>query len=404
MPVQERPQLRRYVEPVQDYKDPKHVYLVDRLGLATAPERVTVQEFHWLRLCDGQRSLRDIQVEAVRLAGGELLPLDLFAGLVRKLEDALLLDGPAYRRLVDNPIRPPRCIGCYEGEPRALRRQLERLFTGPGGPGLPRQTAPAGRLRATLIPHIDYPRGGSTYAWGFKELVEATPASLFVIIGTSHYSTHRFTLTRKDFETPLGIVRTDQDYIDRLVRHYGPGLFDDELGAHLPEHSIELEIVFLQYLYEGKRPIRIVPLVVGSFGDCLDAGVSPGASADIGRMVDTLRRLDAESTEPVCYIISGDLAHIGPKFGDPERVAPASLELSRRQDQALLDKAVAVDSAGYYRVIAGERDARRICGLPPTYTVLEALRPKGGKLLHYDQYVHPRGFESVSFASVAFYD
>jgi hypothetical protein len=58
---------------------------------------------------------------------------------------------------------------------------------------------------------------------------------------------------------------------------------------------------------------------------------------------------------------------------------------------------------GYYRVIAGEQDSRRICGLPPTYTLLEAIRPASGKVLHYGQYVHPRGFESVSFASMAFY-
>ena len=45
--------------------------------------------------------------------------------------------------------------------------------------------------------------------------------------------------------------------------------------AHLPEHSIELEVVLLQYLYEGKRPFRIVPLVVGSFHDCVDSGTEP---------------------------------------------------------------------------------------------------------------------------------
>src|SRR5205814_3982684 len=132
-------------------------------------------------------------------------------------------------------------------EPEALRRQLRRLFTGPRGPGLPEEPKPDGRLRAALLPHIDYRRGGTTYAWGFKEVFERTDASLFVIIGTSHYSSERFTLTRKDFKTPLGIVPTDQEYIDRLVKHYGDGLFDDPL-AHLPEHSIELEVVFLQYL------------------------------------------------------------------------------------------------------------------------------------------------------------
>ncbi|HJT79289.1 MAG TPA: AmmeMemoRadiSam system protein B, partial [Gemmataceae bacterium] len=248
----------------------------------------------------------------------------------------------------------------------------------------------------------DYARGGSTYTYAFKEVVQSTPASLFVIIGTSHYSAHRFTLTRKHFKTPLGVAPTDQGYIDRLVAHYGDGLFDDEYQAHLPEHSIELEVVFLQYLYEKRRPIRIVPLVVGSFADCVADGASPSKQKDVARMVRALRAAEAETGEPICYIISGDLAHIGPKFDDPEPVREPALAHSRDRDQEILKKAVAADADGYFRVIADEGDRRRICGLPPTWTVLEALRPGKGKLLHYDQYVHPRGYESVSFASMTF--
>jgi hypothetical protein len=209
-------------------------------------------------------------------------------------------------------------------------------------------------------------------------------------------------LTRKDFLTPLGIAPTDRTYIDRLVAHYGDGLFDDEI-SHLPEHSIELEVVFLQYLYEKKRAIRIVPLVVGSFQDCVETGLSPAAQNDIGRMVDALRKAEEETKEPICYLISGDLAHIGPKFGDPIPVELAFLKHSREKDQEILHHAEAANPTGYFEVVAGEGDRRRICGLPPTYTLLEAVRPARGKLLHYDQYVHPEGFESVSFASVAFY-
>jgi AmmeMemoRadiSam system protein B len=399
----ERPQLRPHVEPVHDYKDPRHVYLIDRLGLTAEPHRLTVREYLWLRLFDGERTLRDIQAEAMRRGGGELIPLATLAALARKLEQALFLEGGEFRRLVEAPVRPPRCIGCYEGEPCALKRQLDRLFTGSRGPGSPKNNRPNGQLRAALIPHIDYPRGGHTFAWGFKEVVEQTDASLFVIIGTSHYSSHRFTLTRKDFQTPLGIAPTDQDYIDRLVRHYGDGLFDDELLAHLPEHSIELEVVFLQYLYDGKRPIRIVPLVVGPFSDCVETGLAPDKQDDIAAMTAALRAVDSELDEPVCYVISGDLAHLGPKFGDADPVGTRVLDHSRCKDRELLQRAETADPAGYFQIIAGERDARRICGLPPTYTVLEALRPGRGKLLHYDQYVHPRGHESVSFASMAFY-
>jgi AmmeMemoRadiSam system protein B len=120
-------------------------------------------------------------------------------------------------------------------------------------------------------------------------------------------------------------------------------------------------------------------------------------------MVKALRKVESETKEPIFYIISGDLAHIGPKFGDPEAVESNLLTHSRLQDEALLKHAENVDPEAFYRLIADERDRRRICGLPPTYTLLEAIRPSRGKLLRYDQYVHPRGAESVSFASVAFY-
>jgi AmmeMemoRadiSam system protein B len=291
----------------------------------------------------------------------------------------------------------------------------------PTVPDGPRQ--PDARFRAILIPHIDYGRGGHTYARAFKELFEHTPAMLFVIVGTAHYSYHRFTLTRKHFQTPLGIAPTDQTYIDRLTAHYGDGLFDDELPAHLPEHSIELEVVFLQHLFPD-TPFRIVPLLVGSFHDCIASGREPIEQDDIGRMIAALRAVERETEEPICYLISGDLAHIGPKFGDPRPLNAAKLAHSRRQDHALLHElgesanarrqpAVAKkqkagagpspDAAAYFRVLASEGDSRRICGLPPTYTVIEALRPDRGELLHYDQYVHPEGEESVSFASVVFY-
>jgi AmmeMemoRadiSam system protein B len=402
VPTIERPRLRRGLAVARDDTDPRYVFLWDQLRVARRPHRLSLAELAWLQLMDGERTLRDIQVEAMRQAGGRLLSLELFSRLVEKLDECLFLESPRFRDRLKDPIREPACIGCYPSSPSALRELLEGLFKHPRGPGLPRPGKPDGRLRAALVPHIDYDRGGVTFAWGFKEVVEQTDASLFVIVGTSHYSSHRFTLTRKHFRTPLGIACTDMDYIDRLVSHYGEGLFDDEL-AHLPEHSIELEVVFLQYLYENRRPFRIVPLVVGSFHDAIESGAPPRVQDDVDRMITALRKTEEETGEPICYLISGDLAHIGPKFGDPRPVTPDQLAHSRLQDQAILDRAAAVDTSGYFRVIASEYDERRICGLPPTYSVLEALKPRSGKLLHYDQYVHPRGFESVSFASMAFY-
>jgi len=396
----DRPRLRPGLTPVPDPGQARCVILWDQLHLSEHQLRLSHLELEFVKLFNGQRTLGDMQTEVMRQLGGQFVPLELFQNLHRLLDEALFLEGPRFRARLESPLREPSCLGVYEADPERLRRQLEGLFR--AGPGLPTPCQPTQQLRAALLPHIDYQRGGVSFAWGFKEVVEQTDAALFVIIGTSHYSGERFTLTRKDFKTPLGIVPTDQGYIDKLVAHYGSGLFDDPL-AHLPEHSIELEVVILQYLYERRRPIRIVPLVVGSFHDCVRAGTSPRAANDIARMVTALRQVEAETAEPICYLISGDLAHIGPKFGDKTPVAEADLSLSRAQDQALLRQTARADPAGYFQVIAKEGDRRRICGLPPTWTVLAATQPARGRVLHYDQYVHPEGFESVSFASVAFY-
>jgi AmmeMemoRadiSam system protein B len=408
MSVLERPQLRPHLAATPESGGGTFV-IWDQLRLAERRLRVTALELTWLRFFDGQHTLRDMQTEAMQRLGGQLIPLDVFDRLVKALDEALFLEGPRFRSRLrehaDNPIRPPSCTGCYGDEPETIRRQLDRLFSSPAGPGRPGRRRADKRFLGALVPHIDYGRGGLSYAWAFKEVFERTAASLFVIIGTSHYSRHRFTLTRKHFRTPLGLARTDQAYVDRLVAHYGDGLFDDELMAHLPEHSIELEVVFLQYLL-GDTPFRIVPLVVGSFHDCILDGRDPDRQDDIARMIAALRAVEQETPEAICYLISGDLAHIGPKFGDPRPVQSPALEHSRKQDHGILAHLAGAgrtpDPTGYYRFIADEGDSRRICGLPPTYTLLQAVRPGSGEVVHYDQYVHPEGEESVSFASVVF--
>jgi AmmeMemoRadiSam system protein B len=389
----ERPKLRGLLAATPSGFD--HQYVVwDQLRLSSAEVLVTNVELECLKLFDGSRDLRDVQRALMQIVGGILIPVDVIEGLAHRMQRAEFLDGP---------VRKPVCVRTYPADPAGLRRQLDRLFTGPGGAGRPSEPRPDDSLRAALVPHIDYARGGPTYTWAFKEVYERSPAALFVIIGTSHYSRHRFTLTRKDFETPLGIAPTDQAYIDRLVAHYGPGLFDDEVMAHLPEHSIELEVVFLQYLYEGKRPFRIVPLVVGSFHDAVALGRAPAGQEDIGRMVAALRAAERETPEPICYLISGDLAHIGPHFGDPAPVSDAFLKRSRERDEAILRETEKADPEGFFRVIAGENDERRICGLPPAYLTLQALAPGRGKTLDYQQYVQPDRNLSVSFASATFY-
>src|SRR5262249_48117510 len=152
---------------------------------------------------------------------------DLLQHLTETLDGACFLEGPRldekFAEFLRAPIREPACIGSYEAEPEALKQQLHGLFVHARGPGAPEANGHPrdNHLRGALIPHIDYQRGGPTFAWGFKELVERSDATVFVIIGTAHYSPKRFTLTRKDFRTPLGVAETDKTYVDRIAAVYG---------------------------------------------------------------------------------------------------------------------------------------------------------------------------------------
>src|SRR5262249_52097681 len=129
MPVSERPQVRPYLEAAEDAQDSRYIFVWDRLRLNPAPQRLTRQEFLGLKLFDGQRTLRDIQAESMSRLGHVLFSFDLLSAFAERMERALFLDSPAFRGRVDGPVRPPSCLGAYEPDPDALRRQLWRLFT-----------------------------------------------------------------------------------------------------------------------------------------------------------------------------------------------------------------------------------------------------------------------------------
>ena len=223
-----------------------------------------------------------------------------------------------------------------------------------------------------------------------------------MILGVAHqYCRHRFALTRKDFATPLGNARTDRAFVDHLAGAAGPHLFDDEL-AHRTEHSIEFQVVFLQYVLGGKRDFAIVPILVGSFHDLMRGGVEPAADPEVGRMIRALRSAEATSGKKVAYIGGIDLCHVGPEFGDPAPVDDATLDAIKSFDGAMLDRAEALDAGGWFATAAEVDNRWRVCGLAATYTMLEAIGPARGRLLSYDQAVDPSRTCCVSFASVAF--
>ncbi|MFM7150361.1 MAG: AmmeMemoRadiSam system protein B, partial [Gemmataceae bacterium] len=275
----EKPCLRPYlsVTRVRESSPPGRDFLIrDPLRIATNTIMVTQLELQFLSLLDGTRTLRALQKDIENMIGKGSAPLEAVRSFVISLDYGLFLHSPRFEELAQSPIRPYICHGVFPEKPAAFRKFMRGLFTKPGASGLPTNPRKNKGLKGILAPHIDYHRGGIQYTPAFRALYEETEATLFVIIGTSHHcGWRRFTLTRKNFQTPLGTVRTHQEYIDRLVEKVDVDLFEDEWMAHLPEHSIELEVAFLHYLFPDNPDLAIVPIVVGSFEEFVEQKKDP---------------------------------------------------------------------------------------------------------------------------------
>jgi AmmeMemoRadiSam system protein B len=406
----DRPKLRPVLPQRVEHQGQAFVVLQDPSGVLAYPVLIPLAGFeHIVRHFDGEATLSEIQGRVLR-ATGLFLPLEELKSLVDRLDAAMIIDGPTFAAFLqsyrESGRRPAALAGrSYAATVRALRAQLEQFFVDANGAGLPREiaTGPARAVRGILSPHIDFQRGGPVYTWSYKELVENSRADTFVVIGVAHqYCRRRFALTLKDFETPLGVVPTDRSYVDRIAALAGRDLFEDEL-SHRTEHSVEFQVVFLQYVLGGRRDFTIVPILVGSFHDLMQRGVDPMSDPEVSRFVQALRAAESASGREVAYIGGIDLSHVGTEFGDASPVDPTLQEQVRLFDGSMLDRAAAGDPDGWFRTAARVGNRWRVCGLAATYTLLHAMGPARGRLLRYNQAVDEGRTCCVSFASMVFH-
>ena len=369
-------------------------------------------------LFDGGHSVADIQAAVMR-RHGQLVERGQIEEIAEALDQQGFLDSPSFadrRAVVDgtflaSPVRPAaHAGGAYAGEPGELRAMLDGFFVSPDGPGrieiAPAAAAPgrdqntAPEIRGVIAPHIDYHRGGPAYAWAYRELAERSQADLFVILGTCHAGMeHPFALTRKDYAGPMGDVPVDRDFVDALAKRARQDCFGSEL-AHRVEHSIELQAVFLRYLYADRRDISIVPVLTSFAHEAMLQGHRPDDDARVPRFLEALAETIAASGRRVALIAGADLAHMGPRFGDGEPVGAPELARIEREDSDMLETVAAVDPSAFFDSIARDGDRRRICGYSPIYALLRALGGGSGQVTRYGQWPDPNGM--VSFASVVF--
>jgi len=415
--VQERPRLRPVEAfPVQQ-EGKTLVYLKDPMNFAT-PLGISLAGYFILAHLDGSHSFVDIQEAYAKQFGAMLLSDDLknFVEMLDQhyylvsdrflnYQNAVVLE---FRRL---PTRAPAHMGgAYKADPAALKSQLAAYFTNTEGPGLPSFDAAGMVPKAIVAPHIDFYRGGPAYAWAYKALAESDGADLYILLGTSHCSGENpFILTLKDFETPLGVVETERQFVQTLQERCRDDVFADEY-LHRGEHSLEFQVVFLKFIAQWRaelsgrheKPFQIVPILVSSFHSMVMSQMPPEKHSPVGDFLHALRELAAMQNRQVCFVAGVDLAHVGLQFGDREPVTEEFLKWVESEDQRLVNRLAALDAPGFFNEIAKDRDKRRICGFSPLYSLIHLLDGSRGKALKYSQAFTPETGSAVTFTSMIF--
>ncbi|MCK4444781.1 MAG: AmmeMemoRadiSam system protein B, partial [Thermoplasmata archaeon] len=136
-------------------------------------------------------------------------------------------------------MRYPAVAGqFYSGNPEELRRQVEKCYTSPIGPGEISELKDGPRsIVGAVCPHAGFMYSGPVAAHVFGALAKDGFPETFIIIGPNHTGMGAMVATTvEDFSMPMGVVRVDLDLAEKMVQ----GIISDDLLAHRGEHSLEV--------------------------------------------------------------------------------------------------------------------------------------------------------------------
>jgi len=377
------------------------VIIQDRLGLVEKGKYISPELYQLMITLNGNRSLRDIQLDLIRQQGGSLVSIDEVQSLMENLDSSYLLDSPRYRKarqeiISDFSAQTIRYCShagqSYPNQEEELHLRLETILSSQD-----ETLFSHGNIIGLVAPHIDLEAGRRIYSTAYQALRGVRPERV-IILGVGHSMTKEMvSLTTKTFETPLGSVKTDNKTVVELMRA-GKDILSEDDFAHRDEHSIEFQLIFLQHILQDVS-FTIIPILCGSL-----IGYLPEYSRErytsIGH--DFLTTLADFMQDNATIVIAGvDLSHVGPKFGHD---MPASFIIneSERHDKQLLHCLCTRDADGFWSESERIKDRYNVCGFSALACLLEILPPSHGHLLGYEIFKEDPTRSAVSFAAAVF--
>lgn len=255
-------------------------------------------------------------------------------------------------------IRPAAVAGqFYPREAAELRQAIDAAYLSRFGPGkLPVLQDGPRRVFGIMAPHAGYPYSAACAAWAFAEVAASGRPAAVVLLGVNHQGIGAPVALSpaSGWQTPLGVMPVATQLGQRLLT------LDDRLAldarAHQNEHSLEVQVPFIQSLF-GEVPI--VPIVIGH-----------ATWQDITSLSQALATLTR--AEELLLLASSDLSHY-----IPAREATVL-------DQMALQQVAAVNADGLVQVVQSRGIS--MCGVLPVAAMLQTARASGAAtatILHY---------------------
>ncbi len=371
-----------------------------------------------LSLLDGTHSAQQI-AELVRRDNPDL-SADWIESLLAELDENLLLDSPRFTAerdaresdWINLGARPAAFAGrSYPAQSAELNTFLEAKRA-LGEPRLPTRAYDEEKVRGIVTPHIDFHRGGHVEAASYAPFVEnvratGKPFDTLVVFGIAHAGVrYPFCALDKDYQTPIGTMKCDREFISDLAARVGPQLLGENF-VHKDEHSIEFSAVMCEHFDELKNA-EIVPILCGGFWESLRSGQAPEtAEPQVGAFIEALREVTQQHEKvgrKIGFIASVDGAHVGTQFGDDSPLSPDKLREIAREDRDWCAAIEAGDRAALHQHFARDQNRFNVDAHPALYTIMAAFPDLRGQLLDYDQAYHRDQNIVVSFASLALFE
>ena len=235
----------------------------------------------------------------------------------------------------------------YPGDPERLRAAMKMLV-----PAVPEEEKRPALV--AIMPHAGYIYSGATAG---KTISRVQVPETVLILGPNHHGRGAaLALGADDWQMPLGTVAIDRQLSAAIRKHSSRIVEDSE--AHLPEHSLEVQIPFLQQVQPG---LRIVPLVVARVAYELCQSVARELAAAI-----------REFGQPILIVASTDMSHYEPR---PQ---------AAKKDRLAIERILALDPQGLYATVLGNKIS--MCGMIPTTLALLVALELGATRAELVQY------------------